>query len=314
MAPNRTRETNTIRTTDSITVTFGSSRWVGETIDLREGETIDLRERPVDPSTVATAIESADPVEIDDRTLDIDCPEPGPVHDRVGVIVPDRRYEIRTALAAVARERGYEAPEDEEIERIEAELSAVETHPVDARTVRRRLAELDTDTTALEEEVAALRGKIQARREDGADVSALQEQLQAVIGELTDAETDRIAAEQALDAVRSDARADRDRRERRLRLQDRRKNRQRAARDRLAARLLPTFERALTRVPGAARDPDGSVPTGATAALAVCRIAPIAAPVVICEDSEQAAGTAGRYPPAEAAAGVLDAPVILVER
>lgn len=298
-------EPNTIGGTDAITVTFGRRRW--------EGRTIDLRERPVGPSAVAATIESGEPVEIDDRRLTVDCSEPGPIHERVGVIVPDRRYEIRTALAAVARQRGYETPEDEEIREIETELAAIDPEPVDARTVRRRLAELDTDTAALEEEIASLRGKIQARREDAADVSALQEQLRAAVGRLTDAETDRIAAEQALEAVQSEARTDRDRRERRLRLQDRRRNRQRAARDRLAERLRPAFERALARVPGTASDADGSFPTGATAALAVCRIAPITAPVVIAEQSRQSGDSTGRYPPAEAAAGVLSVPVLLVD-
>lgn len=273
-----------------------------------QGRSIDLRPRDVDAATVATAIEQEEPIRVNGRRVVVDCPSPGPVHERVGVIAPDRRYEIRTALAVIGRERGYETPQDEAIDRIEAELTSLEFDPADSRPVRRRLAELDGESEELGERVAALRGRVRALRERDdateAEVTAARQELQAAIGELTDLETDRIAAEQALDAVRSDARVDRDRRERRLQLQDRLANRRRAAREHLAERLRPAFESALAAVPGSTTDASGSFPTGATAALAVCRIAPLAAPVVVADD---------RFPTPAAAVELIGAPAILVE-
>lgn len=124
---------------------------------------------------------------------------------------------------------------------------------------------------------------------------------------LADRETERIAAEEALSIARDAARRARDRRERRLELQDRERNLGREVRRRLTAAIEPRFRRALAAVPGECslgEAPGAIEGDRATAALAVCRLASLSAPVVIALD---------RFPAATAASAALDAPVILVD-
>lgn len=94
-------------------------------------------------------------------------------------------------------------------------------------------------------------------------------------------------------------------------LEDREGNLEREARRELAAAVRPSFERALAALPccGSPSELLGDSPwkvegPDAAGALAICRLAPIAAPVVVAGDCFRSAATAR---------AALDAPVILVE-
>lgn len=287
-------------------------------VDGERGRAFDLRNRSVGTDEVAAAISSSRPRSADagtagtegsttgdDAPIEIRCADPGPVHERVGVVEPERSYPLQAALAAAARSRGLRAPQYEELAAVRDRLAALDLPPISLGEQRRRVAETD-DGTALEEQVATLRGQLKAARERGDDPTALAEARERAVADLAERRTERLAAEQSLERARVDARTARDRREERLRLEDRERNLERAARRELTAALLPTFERALAALPGAATagSSPGSVDgTDALGALAACRIAAIRAPIVL----------AGRwFDTAPAATAALDAPVILV--
>lgn len=263
-----------------------------------EGRAVDLPSR--DPATVAQAVAG------DGRpAVTVEAPDPGPVVERVSPVTSGTTLSIGPALAAAARSRGLSAPQDEAIETVRTELAALDPDTVDGRAARRRVAEVDDRERTLHEQVAELRGRLAARREDDDDPADLRRRLRERVAELTEVRTERIAAEEALDRAEQRARAARDDRERRLRLVDRRDNLRRAARDHLVDRLAETFADALRAVPGP--DPgEGFEPRsyrgdGCTAALAVVRLASVSAPVVVaCE----------RFADAADAAAALDAPVI----
>lgn len=123
---------------------------------------------------------------------------------------------------------------------------------------------------------------------------------------LSEATTERVAAEQALRRARREAREARAVRARRLRLEDRAGNLARAARAHLAGVVHDAFARAVAAVPGAGRagDRPGKYEGDPlVAALAVVRVADVDAPVVVACD---------RFPSAVAARACLDAPVVLV--
>jgi len=171
------------------------------------------------------------------------------------------------ALAAAARERGREHRLDDERRRLRGELEAV-VADVDAAgdasdaltAARRRAAAADADVDRLRERAATLRGRLTQAREgtdadtgDGSDVDAdaesaaeatvdaLQAEFAAATRALSEAETERVAAEQALARVAERSRSVRDARERRLRLRDALANRRREARRDLARELYPAF-------------------------------------------------------------------------
>lgn len=239
-------------------------------------------------------------------TPTVRCPPPGPVHDRVGVVRSGREYPLRAALAATARWLGYESSVSDELEGVRERLAALDPPAVSLDEERRRVAETETGDE-LVERVAALRGQLDAARDRGEDPAALEAATERAVADLASRRTERLAAEQSLERARKHARERRDRLEERLELQDRERNLEREARRELATALQGSFERALAAVPG-------STTTGArpwqvedqvAGALAVCRIAPLSAPVVVAVD---------RFSSARAAAAALDAPVVLVER
>lgn len=265
----------------------------------RTGPAIDLRAVDVDGATVAAAIRDPD----DDR---VESPAPGPVHERVGHVHADVSVPLRAALAAAARSRGRSAPQDDAIAAAEAAIADADPVETDLTAARRRLATAEADEDALRERVARLRGRIEARRAVGEATEAVENEREEALRELSTAETERLAAEQALAAARERAREARDERERRLRLADRADNLRRAARERLAGELYPAFADAVERVPGEASpgtEPAAFAGSEATAALAVVRVARVAAPVVV--GGEQ-------FGSAAAARERLDAPVVLV--
>ena len=232
--------------------------------------------------------------------LAIDCLSPGPAHDAVGLVVPDCEFKRRAALATAARSRNWAAPQDRKL----AHLERARPDPpaaTDHRALRQQVAEARERERDLREAVAAERGKLRARRTEGEEESATT-QFRERVRALSEAETERIAAEQALARAREQLRERRDQRERRLSVTDRIENRRRAARRHLAEAFAPSVERVLTRLP----DSDASSLNEATpvaARLATARAAAIRAPVVLAVDHFE-----GPW----AAAAWLGAPVIRV--
>jgi hypothetical protein len=294
-------------------------------------------ELPIDApaaATVVDAVRAAGPVD----GVRVDCPEPGSAFAHVGSLHPDLALSVRGALAAAARSRGHEPPEADALASARAELASQDVPTVDLAAVERRVAEAGDRERELRERVAALRGRVQALRgttvegessvdgelstagadqsrrlsgDDGASspadpVAEAEADYREAVRELTEAETERIAAEQRLEGLRDRLRGARDARRRRLELQDRVANLERAARESLAGAVYEEFAAAVATMPGAG-DP-GEAPgefdgDPVTAALAVARVADLDAPVV---------DATGRFPDAATAAKRLDAAVIRV--
>lgn len=270
---------------------------VGRTV--HRGRAVDLRDVAVDPDHLLESIR-------DEKRSLVTCPRPGPVHSFVGHIAPEMHLSLRAALAAAARSRGLRSEHDEAIQSLDAEIDAISVESVDLTPARRRVAETGADVASLREQVAHLRGRLEAEREAGRETDGTRTALQETIAALGEAETDELAAEQALAARERDARAVRDRRDRRLSLVDERDNLARRARSALARRVYPRFRRAITALPVDAvpgERPAGFTGDPSDAALAVARIARLRAPVVL-ETAPFSHGVAAR--------AALDAPVVLV--
>ncbi|WP_121820206.1 DUF7856 family protein [Halostella salina] len=266
---------------------------------VRDGRAVDLRDSDFSPATVDRAVGDADW---------IDCADPGPVHERVSPVVAGSTVAVRAALAAAARSRGLASPVDDELAEARAELANLNPPSVDCETARRRVAEAGEREAALAERVSELRGRVEALETAAAegDADAVDDERTAAIRELSEVRTERIAAEQALRSARETARAARDARDRRLRLEDRVANRRRTAREHLAAALASEFADAVDAVPGEGRvtdPPAGFEGDPVTAALAVVRVAAVDAPVVLACD---------RFERPSAAAERLGAPVVRV--
>lgn len=247
------------------------------------------------PATLAAAIrgDGGEPVTYEG-------PEPGPVRAYVGVRPrPLADDQLRAALAAAARSRGHEAPQRERIDDLERELAECSLPSVDLASARERVAETGADLERQRERVARLQGRAQET-----DDEAVAEELADAVAALSEAETEHVAAEQALAAARERAREARDVRERRLKLADDRDNLRRAARATLAAEVAPDVRRALRKRPGTATlavDPPRVEGDRRAVALAVLAVADVAAPVVLA---------GGRFDSAAAAATALEAPVV----
>ncbi|MFC4448621.1 hypothetical protein [Halorussus aquaticus] len=232
-----------------------------------------------------------------DSALAIDCPDPGPVHDHVGVIRADMDLSVRSALAAAARTRGYTAPQADELAAVRERRDALDVPETDLERARRRVADASDATEEMRERVATLRGRVQALRDADADPADAETELADATRRLSEVRTERIAAEQALTEARDRARANRQRRRERLRLADRADNLRRAAREHLADEVRDAFADARDAVP------DDDLGEVVEAALAVARVAAYDAPVVLARETD----------PFESAAEVaewLDGPVI----
>lgn len=272
------------------------------TIDgtVHEGRVVDLGDTDVSAASVVRAVGEGDAP----PNVHVDCPPPGVVHEHTSLLPPPA-FDQRAALADVARALGHEAPSQAALTEARAELESRSPPSVDVHAVRRRVAETGAEEDRLRERVAELRGRLQARRKLAADATAVEAQLTEAVSRLSEAETERIAAEQALDRAEATAREARDRRERRLELEDRVANLEREVRRELTATVWERFRSALRAVPGSAsagESPGTYEGDTVDAALAVARIAPLDAPVVI--------GGLDRFAGAQAAATTLDAPVI----
>lgn len=262
----------------------------------RSGWAVDLAGRGVDPSSAIRAVR--DPA--DDRVA---CRDPGPAHERVG-LVDDSPTPPLATLAAVARSLGERTPRGRRVDGLRADLERLSVPAPDVAPARERVAEARGCVEERRERVATLQGRVRAVREiaDGATEREAEARLADAVRELSEAETERLAAEEALDRARQEARTARDARERRLDLQDRIGNAEREARAELAGRVRPRVDAAVTATPGgrATRFADADP---VTARLAAARVADLDAPVVL---------TRRRFESVEAAAAWLDAPVLRV--
>lgn len=217
------------------------------------------------------------------RSDDVDgaVPDPAEVLERLPT-----GTSLRRELAAAARSRGLESSLEMEIATVHAELTAIEVPPVDLESARRRLAEATGEEDRLTERVATVRGEVRALRSVDADPTEALADLEAAAAELSEAQTARIAAEQALEWERERAIAARDERERRLALRDRLENRKRDAREELAVAVYDEFRGALAAVPGGDPTNAGTRPgeydgPDLAASLAAVRIAEIEGPVTL---------------------------------
>lgn len=265
-----------------------------------EGRAIDLTGTDISAVTLVRAIRG------EESRIRVDCRPPGTVHDHVGRL-PPVGFDRRAALAAAARALGHTSPKRSALDEARADLAALSPPSIDGDAARRRVADVGSREERLRERVAELRGRLQARRETGADTTAIEAQLDEAVSQLSEAETERIAAEQALERAEAAARGARDRRERRLELEDRVANLEREVRHDLTAAVWDEFRSALRDVPGTATA--GSTPgtyddDRVPAALAVARLAPLDAPVVV----DGLAHVDG----AVAASSTLQAPVIYI--
>jgi hypothetical protein len=267
----------------------------------RRGEAVDATDLDVGPEALHRAIAGASVAGVT-----VDCPDPGPVHDRVGVVCEGAGPWLRGALAATARALGERAPQDDDVEALRARLADRDRPGLGLAAARKRLAAAGAEEERLRERVATLRGRVDALAEAGAE--AAREDAQSSLADatraLTEAETERIAAEQRLDALETRAREARDRRDERMALEDRLANLERRAREHLAGAVYDRFRAAVARLPGegsAGDGPGGYEGDPTLAALAVVRVAPVEAPAVVATD---------RLGDARETADRLDAPVV----
>ncbi len=264
------------------------------------GVAVDLRPWSIEAEDATAAIRGR----ADECT--VACSRPGSLFDAVGVVDPSLNVSLRRVLAAVARRRGHRADAADELRSVRAELATLGVSRCDRAKQRRQVATAGADEAELAERVATIRGELQARRDASVDVSATEDRLSDAVAALTDARTERLSAEQALDRVRKDSRALRDRRDRRLRLQDRERNLERDIHRELADSVYDEFAAAVRRVPGGAA-PGRSVVEydgdDVTAALAILRMLRTATPAVLAVD---------RFDGPERAAHELGVPVLRV--
>lgn len=220
---------------------------------------------------------------------------------------------LRRELAAAARSRGERSDDADEIVDLHEEIVDIDVPEVDLQTARERVADATGETQRLKERVAAARGDVRARREVDADAEAALAELESAAAALSNARTDRVAAEQALARQRERAREARDARERRLRLQDRLANRRRDARAELARSVYPTFRDALEAIPNGDPADAGTEPAeyagpSMAASFAAVRIADLDEPV----DLSRAAlsSLSGSEPDVDPPQVVLRTPVV----
>ncbi|RXK50597.1 DUF7856 family protein [Halorientalis pallida] len=247
----------------------------GETV--RSGRVVDARHLDLSRTEVVAAIRG------DAAGVTVECPEPGPAHERVGDVHPALSVSIRGVLAAAARSRGHTVPQDDRIAEVESELADVTVPAASTRPARADVADRADDVERLDERVAELRGRVQALRERDAEADEAEAELAAAMRDLTEAQTELIAARERHDAATETARAARDARERRMELEDRLANLRRAAREALADAIAEEYRDAVAAAPWATpADPfeAGDV----TAALAAARVADLCAPVVLSCD------------------------------
>ncbi len=219
---------------------------------------------------------------------------------------------LHRELAAAARSRGRTASVRAELTGLHERLASTAVPAVDLDSARRRVADAGGEEERLKEQIAALRGDVRARRSVDADATETLAELESTAAALARAQTDRIAAEQALDGARARADRARDVRECRLELRDRVENRRRDARRELARAVYPAFRGALSVVPGVVPDDAGTRPSTydgprLAASLAAVRIAELDGPVTV---DESAAAWIAEHGDGIAVRAVIDAETV----
>lgn len=249
----------------------------------------DRRASTADPSTSRES--SVDPPSPGDSTGGPPASPEGPVSDPSEVLrrVPTGTT-LRTELAAAARSRGMTSSVASELSRLHASIDSVEIPSVELERARKRVAETTGETERLKERVATIRGDVRTRRAVDVDTAESLADLEEAAAALSAAQTERIAAEQALESARERAAVARDERERRLKLRDRLANRLRDARSELATATYPSFRRAIVAVPGGEQATPGDGPSAydgssLAASFAAVRISAIDGPVALGPDA-----------------------------
>lgn len=243
----------------------------------RVGRHLDLRSTDIEPSRLVAAIRNPE------GDL-LESPTPGAVHRHVGHLRCGMTVDIREGMIAAARTLGFTPPQATEIEELDARIADISSASPDLEAARKRVATAGESVDALRERVATLRGRIEATIDLGEDPGELREALEAATKSLSEAETERIAAEQALERAEANARRVRDARAKRLSLVDRRDNRRREAREWLIEAARPRFETALGSLPVPSLE---VAQVGeyrgrpVEAALGIARMARIRAPIVL---------------------------------
>lgn len=195
--------------------------------------------------------------------------------DHVAVIAPGLSLNRREALVATARSLDIETSVDAAIDEIRAELESLPESVPSRADARLRVARTASELEAKRERVATLRGRV---RESGDE--KLGTEYRAAIGALSEAETEHVAAKEVLEKTRGRARTARDSRDRRLRLEDRLGNAERAARAELVAAVEPAVDAAASKI--SVRDTETfEEATPISAALALARVGRIETPIVL---------------------------------
>ncbi|RLM56589.1 hypothetical protein DVK02_08810 [Halobellus sp. Atlit-31R] len=284
-----------------------------------EGPIVDFRDDSSAPTRDALrrAIRSGCPTVADAPA--VYGPPPQSVHTHVGCLTAATSVTRRPALAAAAAARGIETPHDDALREARRTLRGSTPGDVDAaklRTARRQAAEAGAERERLRERVATIRGRVNALRDTDADVrdaDALDDaeaSLSEATRRLSEVSTERVAATQRLRLLEDRARSARDARSARLRAEDRVGNLERAVRDARVATVEEEFAAARRAVSSRA-DWEHSGLTDAEStrelsdALAVARIAPLRAPVLVAPAVVDALG--GSEPTRE----LLEAPIVV---
>jgi hypothetical protein len=198
------------------------------------GAVVDLRDVDIDVAGDGAAIAAA--IRGGDSCCGVHCPPASPVHARAGYVRPGMGLSARTALAEAGRSRGLDTPSDDELATVRSELAALgedDTERPSAPTTAP-----DADRERVRERVAELRGRVQALEATDRDASDARSKLRDAARRLSELETTRVAAVE----TRERSRTLRDRRERRLELQDRAANLERDARASLVDELRDDLE------------------------------------------------------------------------
>jgi hypothetical protein len=220
------------------------------------------------------------------------------LYDHVGVVAPGLSLRRADALAAAGRSLDVETSVDAERREVRAKLEPL-AEPVPSRTaVRRRLAETATELDAKRERVATLRGRLQEAGDEH-----FGDEYRDAIRELSEAETDHVAAREALAEARRRARTVRDARESRFRLEDRLGNLRRMARRERIEAVEPMADAAVANAPGCEADRYADADP-ISAALALIRVGRVDPPVVLA---------CGRFENRRAAERWLDASVYRID-
>ncbi|WP_224333113.1 hypothetical protein [Haloprofundus halobius] len=189
------------------------------------GRAVDLRAVSLAPETVYEAVCA----EAASGRVAVDCPTPRVGHEALWHVDDPSGESLVRSLEAAARSRGMTVPEDTERASVETTLSELDVPDVETAEARRRVADVGDDETRLRERVAALRGKIQERREAERDTTEVgrtltgasktefalaayvethepvEELADATSGELTPATNATVAKRDALAETMSDA-------------------------------------------------------------------------------------------------------------